>query len=539
MTGRKIATLPAAPLHNDVGNAPFELEAPGLMWAQLGQHVHPHDIETQRAVRQNNGSISSTTAAYERAEHHCPRAGLAFDTLTDGSTLRSVAQEQEDLSALEAISFNGLKNELVALDIHQDHYEPHQHAGVTQEPFAHVNAHDFSALIARMPRLKHIEITCARLSSHFIEAMVAGLEGHPIEELILHHCGLCTDDLLTILEGMGRTLAHLDVSYNNFADHEVGALDFALAPNLVSLDLSHCGIDLADVNLTSCVKVRELNLSSNASGASFLMGHDMGAMPQLQVLQLNRTQLVGGSLSHLDLSCNPALHTLDLGYNALRNDDMHKFSIASSCGLRRLNVSGNAIGAEGFVTLQLKGMDGLQELNFADNDLKDYSRLWALHSPTLAAWPNLHWLDLAGCEGITKVNILALGLEKAPRLAYLDLSATQLNDETFAALPWIGMARLRTFRAEFNHISGQGVFLAAFERCGTLCELDLQHHAMTRQEAARAFVDKKGLALAALWLTNGEAQEAFPRMATRADASVQPLLDKLRQQLGAKAHIEI
>lgn len=543
MTGRKIA-----PLLQDFGNEDRVLtswadEAQGSMWAQLGQHIHPHDIETQHAVRQNNGSVASTSAAYQRAKHPCPTAALAFAMLTEqrelGSPQKRYAQHSDDLKAADALCYNGLSEELVTLDIHQDHYEAHTSSSRTPARFAHVVARDFAALKSHMPRLKRIEITCASLSGDFIDAMIVGLQGQPIQELVLHHCGLGTDELTSLLESMGQHLLHLDVSYNNFSDLSASGFDFGLAPNLLSLDLSHCGLDLADVNLTSCLALRSLNVSSNAGGASFLMGHDMGAMPHLEVLQLNRTQLVGGSLTHLDVSTNEALHTLDLGYNALRNDDMHKFCVAQTCAIRRLNVSGNAIGSAGFVTLQLKGMAQLQELDFADNDLKDYSRLHALHKPSLAHWPHLRWLDLAGCEGITKANLLALGLDAAPNLAFLDLSATQLHDEAFAAIPWARMHALRTFRAEFNHVSHRGIEAAAIEACPSLIELDVQNHAMSRMEALHAFVNKAQLKLSGLWLGNGSQDgQLSPHEPPEDHSAIAALLQTLQQKLGPQAYID-
>lgn len=540
MTGRKIA----AKLHNEAPDdhvLPFWTEDDHhAVWAHLGQHIHPHDIETQRAVRQNNGSIIGTTQALDRARNLCPRAQQAFAWLARERPLGAAIKEYLEVSpsGAEALAFNGLKEELVALDIHEDHYAPHRGSRPAREAFAHVRAADFRALVAHNPNLTRIEITCAPLSHAFVDAMVAGLSGHPVRELILHHCSLTSEDLLALLEHMGPTLQHLDLSYNNFSDRSFGALDFSVAPELRVLDLSHCNFDLADLDLTACVQLRSLNLSSNAGGASFLMGHDIGAMPLLQVLQLNRTQLVGGSLSHLDVSTNRALHTLDLGYNALRNDDMHKFCVATDGALKRLNVSGNAIGAEGFVTLQKKGIATLQELDFADNDLHDYSRLVALHQPSLASWPELQWLDLAGCGGITRTTVVALGLHLAPQLSFLDLSATQLHDEAFAALPWAQMPALRCFRAEYSHVSKEGIAHAAFEACPTLVEMDLQHHGMGRIEALEAFLAKAWQNLTTLWL--GQAfggPDADEADTADTQALAQPLLERLRARLGPQGAV--
>lgn len=543
MTGRKIA-LETYESARDDHVLPFWTEdAHQTVWAHLGQHIHPHDTETQRAVRQNNGSIIGTTQALDRAHNHCPKAREAFALLARerpiGSGLCDVSGDS--ITTADAVSFNGLEKELVALDIHQDHYTPHKNARPAREAFAHVKAADFRALLQRMPNLARIEITCAPLSHAFIDAMIAGLSGHPIRELILHHCSLTCEDLMTVLEHMGASLQHLDVSYNNLADHGVGGLEFGLAPKLEVLDISHCNLDLADVNLTPCLQLRSLNASSNPGGSSFLMGHDMGAMPLLEVLQLNRTQLVGGSLGHLDVSTNQALHTLDLGYNALRNDDMHKFCVSTDGALRRLNVSGNAIGAEGFVTLQRKGIATLQELDFADNDLHDYSRLQALHQPTLASWPQLRWLDLAGCGGISRATVVALGLHLAPKLSFLDLSATQLHDEAFAALPWARMPALRTFRAEFSHVSQEGIARAAFDACPSLVELDLQHHGMGRIEALEAFVAKAWQNLTTLWLgqshddPDGHHGAEHETIETQAQAA--PLLERLRARLGPQGAV--
>jgi Leucine-rich repeat (LRR) protein len=506
------------------------------MWAQLGQHIHPDDTETWRAVRQNNGSIASTAAAYARAHNPCEQAAEAFARLVGmGADALHAPWGDHDPAWGDAISFNGLKEELMALDIHQDHYE---RRGRPKRPsFGHLVAADFRALHQRMPALRRIDITCATLSNEFVEAMVVGLAGCAIEELILHHCALRADDLALILEHMAPTLTTLDVSYNDLSDHGVGALDFTRALKLQTLDLSHCGVDLADVNLTGCTGLQTLNLSSNAGGASFLMGHDLGAMPHLQVLQLNRTQLVGGSLGHLDLTGNAVLHTLDLGYNALRNDDMHKFAVAAGCAIEKLNVSGNALGAEGFVTLQKKGLQRLVELDFADNDLSDYGRLRALHTPTLHHWPHLQTLDLAGCDGMTKQTLQALQLHEAQALRHLDLSSTQLCDAIFTAIPWAAMPALQTFRAEFNHVSPRGIEAAAFHACRTLLELDVQNHAMGRAEALRAFAGKPDFPLRTLRLRNRTLEDASPD--PDADGDIAPLVQLLRRKFGAAAHIEV
>lgn len=516
-------------------DSPKRVHDASLMWAQLVQHIHPDDTETQHSVRQNNGSVSSTMAAYQRAKNHCLHASHAFDVLASGQLLKQVGPLKTPHLKGDAIVFNGLNHELTSIDIHQDHYEQRTtDARNTSGHRFHIAAADFRALAKALPRLKKIEITCAALTEQFIEAMTLGLKDCPIEELTLHHCGLGFEDLLTLLDAWAPSLRTLDLSYNDLSDHAVGGLDLCAAEALEVLDLSHCSIDLADINLSDCTELRSVNLSSNLGGASFLMGHDLGAMPKLQVLQLNRTQLVGGSLSHLDLTLNHHLHTLDLGYNALRNDDMHKFALAMPCALRHLNVSGNAIGAIGFVSLQHKGIDELVTLDFADNDLSDYSRYAALSSPSFRQWPNLRTLDLAGCDGITKATLSALQLSAAARLQRLDLSSTQLHDDAFAALPWAHLHALRTFRAEFNHITQTGIRLAAFDACPSLVELDLQNHAMTMAECLQAFAAKPRLAITTLWLRNraldGEEAE---------EAKTDALVQGVRTRLGPCGYLDV
>ncbi|XP_010925340.1 brassinosteroid LRR receptor kinase BRI1 [Elaeis guineensis] len=318
-------------------------------------------------------------------------------------------------------------------------------------------------------------------------------KGSRVVAVALDRLPLSTDlrSVASTLFAMGY-LESLSLAFVNLTGTIGSAAGFRCGGRLTGLDLAGNRLvgSVADVSVlvTSCARLRSLNLSSNAVGTSTAGNAPSGGVFLLQTLDLSfnkisaetdlRWLLSGSDIKLLDLAGNQlsgmipaipncsALYHLDLSSNHLSGEI--GAGIFSQCrNLVFLNLSSNHFS--GSFPGDLSSCSSLESISLSGNNFSGEFSVEALTS-----MPNLRRVELA-FNNLT--GSLSDSVSNLVKLELLDLSSNGLSGPIPSGLCQTGGPSLKELYLQNNAFTGS--IPASLGNCSMLVSLDLSFNYLT------------------------------------------------------------